>query len=94
MGEGGWTMSADWKYNNWAGECSEDTKYDGYKCTNAVSVRSVEFTNYSPDSLDYATLWVLPYDKELIDAKTESELLTYEATESNYGQIPFRGEPS
>ena len=44
-----------------------------------MTIRRVVMYNYSPGSLKGRTLYVLPYDDEILVGKTEEEVMQYEA---------------
>jgi hypothetical protein len=88
--DGSWisekTQTGDaWATSNWghnivdpACERSLDI-YDGIICEGTVTVRRVVMYNYSPGSLKGRTLYILPYDDEILAGKTEEEIMQYEA---------------
>lgn len=93
---GGWAINDQWSYNAWGGTCDNSdpvkrAEYDGFVCDSSVTIRSVLFYDFTPGNLAQENLMVLPYDYADNWNRTD-EVRAYEADESNYGVIPFRGK--
>lgn len=64
--------------------------YDGVICNADVEVRRVVMYGYAPGSLRSRNLFVLPYDDEILDGKSEAEVIAYEANNNNYSIVDWR----